>query len=159
MVGRAVLNWWFALFGFVASLVISFIEKLVLGPAEITRHVSVIGGIPLTVTLTSNQEIGTVWSLILLCPQLAVGFRRLHDVNRSAWWGAVPIPLLMARALCTMAKNTLDIGGLSGLLTVIIGICFIGAILMIVLLFAWLCERGTVGDNRFGPDPFAVDPL
>lgn len=24
-----------------------------------------------------------------------------------------------------------------------------------VVLFVWLCRRGTVGDNRFGPDPLA----
>ncbi len=28
---------------------------------------------------------------------------------------------------------------------------FVGFILMIV----WYCRRGTVGDNRFGPDPLA----
>lgn len=35
-----------------------------------------------------------VFSLAILVPSLAVGFRRLHDTNRSAWWiliGIIPI--------------------------------------------------------------------
>ncbi|MDP7196790.1 MAG: DUF805 domain-containing protein [SAR202 cluster bacterium] len=36
-----------------------------------------------------NEPIGwfnLLWSLILLIPELAVGARRLHDVNKSGWW-------------------------------------------------------------------------
>ena len=35
-----------------------------------------------------------LFSLAILVPSLAVGFRRLHDTNRSAWWiliGLIPI--------------------------------------------------------------------
>jgi len=66
---------------------------------------------------------GPVYCIVLLglfLPNLALGFRRLHDRNKSAWW------LLLAL------------------------IPFIGAL----ILFIWMyCLRGTVGDNRFGPDP------
>ena len=34
----------------------------------------------------STGPINTVVNLGLLCPGLAVSFRRLHDVDRSAWW-------------------------------------------------------------------------
>ncbi len=60
-----------------------------------------------------------VFALGLLIPSLALGFRRLHDIDKSAWWlliGLIPI-----------------IGGL------------------VLLYFAVL--PGTVGPNRFGPDP------
>jgi uncharacterized membrane protein YhaH (DUF805 family) len=63
-------------------------------------------------------------SLALLVPGLAVGFRRLHDIDRSAWWMLIGfIPL-------------------------------IGAI--VLLVFAVL--PGTIGPNRFGPDPKAGEP-
>lgn len=57
--------------------------------------------------------------LALFIPSLALGFRRLHDVDKSAWWlliGLIPL-----------------IGGL-------------------VLLF-FAVQPGTVGPNRYGPDP------
>ena len=60
-----------------------------------------------------------VFALGLLIPSLALGFRRLHDIDKSAWWlliGLIPI-----------------LGGL------------------VLLYFAVL--PGTVGPNRFGPDP------
>ena len=30
--------------------------------------------------------LGIIYSLAILIPSLAVGFRRLHDTGRSAWW-------------------------------------------------------------------------
>jgi uncharacterized membrane protein YhaH (DUF805 family) len=38
--------------------------------------------------------LGTLYSLAVLVPSLAVGARRLHDTNRSGWWqliGFVPL--------------------------------------------------------------------
>jgi len=58
--------WWFALFSFIIALILNFI-----GP--------VLGGI---------------WSLVALLPSLAVGARRLHDIDRSGWWlliGFIPL--------------------------------------------------------------------
>jgi len=56
--------WWFALFGFAISLVLS--RALILG---------------------------MIASLALFAPQLAVGVRRLHDTGRSGWYlliGLIP---------------------------------------------------------------------
>jgi len=50
--------WWFILFVFLASLVLSFISS----------------------TLTN------IFGLAVLLPELAVGARRLHDTGRSGWW-------------------------------------------------------------------------
>ena len=49
---------------------------------------SFIGGI-MDGTLFPNSDIspiGTLVSLSLLLPSLAVGVRRLHDIDRSGWW-------------------------------------------------------------------------
>jgi uncharacterized membrane protein YhaH (DUF805 family) len=62
--------------------------------------------------------IGTLISLALLLPGIAVSARRLHDLDRTGWW------LLIA---------------------------FTG--IGIILLIIWDCIKGTVGPNRFGPDP------
>ena len=34
----------------------------------------------------SNGVLGSLFSLATLVPSLAVGIRRLHDTDRSAWW-------------------------------------------------------------------------
>jgi len=41
-----------------------------------------------------SRIVSLITSLALLLPGLAVGFRRLHDVGRSAWWiliGLIPL--------------------------------------------------------------------
>ena len=60
----------------------------------------------------------------LIVPAIAVGFRRLHDIDRSAWWMLISL------------------------------IPIIGALVMLY----WTVQPGTVGPNRFGPDPLAEEP-
>ena len=39
--------------------------------------------------------ISSLYSLAVICPNLALGARRLHDVDRSGWWQlAIVVPLL-----------------------------------------------------------------
>ena len=67
--------WWFVLFNFIVSIVI----------AVLTAG----GGHGMGGGLFS-----TIWSLATLLPSLAVGARRLHDIDRSGWWlliGFIPL--------------------------------------------------------------------
>ena len=59
-----------------------------------------------------------VVSLGLFLPGLAVAFRRIHDLDGTAWW---------------LLLSLTGIGGL--------------------FILIWFCFQGTVGPNRFGPDP------
>ena len=71
--------------------------------------------------LLGAQDVGLVYALVfigLLVPGIAVAFRRMHDIDKSAWW------LLL------------------GLIPVV----------SLVLLYFFV-QPGTVGPNRFGPDP------
>lgn len=34
----------------------------------------------------NNGPLYSAWSLVTLIPGLAIGVRRLHDVNKSGWW-------------------------------------------------------------------------
>lgn len=59
--------WWFALFVFIGNVVFAII------------------GIDL---------LGALWGLALLLPSIAVGVRRLHDLDKSGWWlliGLIPL--------------------------------------------------------------------
>ncbi|MBB5119398.1 uncharacterized membrane protein YhaH (DUF805 family) [Streptomyces eurocidicus] len=40
----------------------------------------------LDMVLGTDPLLGTVYSLAVLLPSLAVGARRLHDTDRSGWW-------------------------------------------------------------------------
>lgn len=64
-----------------------------------------------------------VYSLGVLIPSLAVGVRRLHDINKSGWWFLIPL------------------------------IPIVGSIWLIVLF----CKEGDKGDNKYGPDPKALE--
>jgi uncharacterized membrane protein YhaH (DUF805 family) len=102
--GRAVRSeyWYWTLFFFIGSIVASIID-VVLG----------------------IRVFDTIFGLGVLLPTIAVGVRRLHDLDRSGWWlllGVIPL---------------------------------IGAIVLLI----WFCSRGTVGTNRFGPDPLAAIAL
>ena len=68
--------WWFALFNFIVSVVLN----LAFGMGD--------GGV------LGGNLIATLWSLGTLLPAIAVGARRLHDIDRSGWWlliGLIPV--------------------------------------------------------------------
>lgn len=53
--------------------------------------------------------ISPLWSLAVLLPGLAVSFRRLHDIDRSAWWLLiilVPIVGLIVLLVFACQKGT-----------------------------------------------------
>ncbi len=96
--------WWFALFSVVVSLILMGLQSMLFGVAF--GQMGILSGL---------------WSLATILPSIAVGVRRLHDLDKSGWWlliALVPI-----------------IGGL--------------------LLLYWFVQRGTVGQNQYGPDPVA----
>jgi uncharacterized membrane protein YhaH (DUF805 family) len=100
--------WWFELFVFLVSFALVLAEVAVVG---------------FDAALESSFGPSTLFTLAILIPGLAVTFRRLHDIDRSAWW------------------------------MLIIIIPFIGAIILLV----WNCQRGTIGANRYGPDPVGAE--
>lgn len=65
--------WMFFLFNLIIVFVLGFVEALVGGPGVI----------------------GTLYSLAVLIPSIAVSVRRLHDTDRSGWWLLIAlIPLI-----------------------------------------------------------------
>ncbi len=60
--GRAMRSeyWWFALFSMITSFILLMIDP--------------------------SETLYLIFSLAVLLPSLAVGARRLHDIDRSGWW-------------------------------------------------------------------------
>jgi uncharacterized membrane protein YhaH (DUF805 family) len=74
--------WWFVLFGILVNIAASIVDSILFGHSSYSgmmggggMHMGYDGGI-----------IGSIASLALLLPNLAVGARRLHDIGRSGWW-------------------------------------------------------------------------
>lgn len=59
--------WWFSLFVIVVSIALTGLDIAIQG-------------------LDYSVGIADLWSLATLLPGLAVGARRLHDIDRSGWW-------------------------------------------------------------------------
>jgi uncharacterized membrane protein YhaH (DUF805 family) len=94
---------------------------------------------------TRGGWLTNLFSLAVLVPNIAVSVRRLHDVNRSGWWILMPFAPYVVGFILMLGLHSFAVGGL------LIGVGAIGAIVLLV----WYCLRGTVGPNRFGPDPLA----
>jgi len=75
-----------------------------------------------------NIRIGILFGLAVLIPGLALGTRRLHDINKSGWW------LLMW----------------FGIFLIRFGIFLI---VPVIVLIAWHTKRSDEGTNKYGPDP------
>lgn len=73
--------WWFVLFTILAWLMINALVSSFAGPAV---------GLPIS------------WGflVLVLVPSLAVGARRLHDMNASAWWLLLHLTALGSLVLC-----------------------------------------------------------
>ena len=66
--------WMFVLFNLIISFCLGILEGI-LGLAS----------------NTDQSILGTIYSLAVLIPSIAVGIRRMHDVDRSGWWIICPI--------------------------------------------------------------------
>src|SRR5262249_55621994 len=86
---------------------------------------------------------------------MAVTVKRLHDRNKSAWWVltfvVAPMALIFAPNILILTKTVSEDDPHAR-------IAIVGIALAAMALYVWAfvelyCLRGTVGDNRFGPDP------
>ena len=75
-----------------------------------------------------NIRIGILFGLAVLIPGLALGIRRLHDINKSGWW------LLMW----------------FGIFLIRFGIFLIAPV---IVLIVWHTKSSDEGTNKYGPDP------
>ena len=96
--------------------------------------------------------------LILLWPGLAVGFKRMHDRNRSGWWLVLFVVLFWIQQVWKMVVLKGAGDGLGTPQTGLPGMLLIGAIVVVGL---WLfVELGVLDGkhdpNRFGDSPKAV---
>ena len=78
--GRALRSefWYWVLFGIGVSIVANIVDGI-LGTGS---------------TMGATGIVGSLAGLALLVPNIAVGIRRLHDIDKSGWWilvGLIPV--------------------------------------------------------------------
>ena len=69
--------WWFALFGLIGGIVTLIVDVMVL------RY-----------SIEDFGPTNTIFHVITFLPYLAVGARRLHDINRSGWWQLIALTII-----------------------------------------------------------------
>jgi uncharacterized membrane protein YhaH (DUF805 family) len=90
-------------------------------------------------------------SIVILISSIAVGAKRLHDRNKSAWYLLLFyfVPGVLAAASVLIGEFVEDSSIIATVLTLL-------AVALMVWAFVELgCLRGTVGANPYGPDPVA----
>ena len=92
----------------------------------------------------------------------ALAVKRLHDLDRSGWHVLVLLASFALGAVAALAYSGLCQGHIipdarsfwTGVLYVTAGLA---TAMLAYLILKLGFNRGTVGDNRFGPDPLALD--
>jgi len=134
--------WWFYLFTILVAIPAGVIDAIL--------------------DMAFNNEIGivgTITSLALLLPSLAVTARRLHDTGRTGWWMLLPVAPLLAAfvvGIATVVSAVLSAGGdgapTSGLIVLLV---FFGLLTLaaVIIVTVFLCLRSDPGPNKYGPPP------
>jgi uncharacterized membrane protein YhaH (DUF805 family) len=109
-----------------------------------------------TLGVEGARTVSHLFNLLVLWPGIAVLVKRIHDRNKSGglvWLLYAPLLLAIVITIVAVIDAVMNSGGGGGL-----GL-FSGALWVIVAAVAiWFfvefgCMRGTIGPNRFGPDP------
>lgn len=109
--------------------------------------------------------LSVVVSLVLFLPGLAVSVRRLHDIGYSGklyFLYLIPVLTLLACIPFFITAADTDsferfMNTLSGVGLILVILSFISSIGISILFFVFHCIRGTVGDNKYGADPYASE--
>jgi uncharacterized membrane protein YhaH (DUF805 family) len=132
-----------------SQLLFSFQGRLNRRPYWLTSIAILVLILMLVAILFALMDAGVILLVILavlyiplLWIAFALGAKRLHDRDKSAWW------LLLFYVLPSILSNVADQASGSGIL-----LLFISTVISIWAFVELGCLRGTVGPNRFGPDP------
>ena len=126
--------WFFTLFTILLGLATAFVDVLIFGPND------------------EVSPINAIASLAVFLPSLAVGVRRLHDINRTGWWigsfylAGLLIGLLLFMIMASNPYGRMDTDAVG----LIIGLGGIAMLIYGIVMLVFMCQKGDPGPNRFG---------
>jgi uncharacterized membrane protein YhaH (DUF805 family) len=102
----------------------------------------------------ASLGLGILLFVVVLIPMLvswlAVGIKRLHDRDRSGWW--IVLFYFVPAVLDGIGRSSQ-----SDLIALVLSLAGFGIAIWGLVELGFL--RGTVGPNRYGPDPLSVEPV
>ena len=123
--------WWYSLFTFLLSLLAAVIANTLYGdPSELTLF-------------------DIVWLLIFL-PSVAVGIRRLHDVNKSGKWLIFPLASLILTPVISLFEEH---GLMDSAIGLSISLLFLFVFLMNFYVLYLAIKKSDSGENQYGKSP------
>ncbi len=160
--------WYFWLFFLLVSTALTILNTSIYGPSLVVSNETIFAqdgtqSIERVITKQySSGWAGTIFSVIVFVPGLAVAWRRIHDIGRSGWWIVAPFAVSFALVFSVMLATigwTALIGALfaTGNVSVEAGkgalIASVAILGMFFTLLIWLCGKSQPGTNKFGPNP------
>jgi uncharacterized membrane protein YhaH (DUF805 family) len=98
-----------------------------------------------------------LFQLVMFWPGIAILIKRIHDRNKTGWlvW-LLYIPLIVliifvVGAIVAGATHATAAAATLGIIAVVIGIALFCVAVWFFIEFG--CMRGTIGANKYGPDP------
>lgn len=144
--------WWFVLFVLILSAVFSTIDAAIFGVDPVTQQ--------------PNGLLNPLFTLAILLPILAAGWRRMHDTGRPGWLLLLPMLVTFATSFFLMMGVLTFSGlqnaganpdalfgpaaflGVTGMFTAMV----VQFVLLIMLLW-WLTRPSDTEANEYGPPP------
>jgi uncharacterized membrane protein YhaH (DUF805 family) len=106
------------------------------------------------------KALPVLFQFVVLWPGIAVLIKRIHDRNKSGWlvWAAYgPLIVALIFGIAALAAIGLSDKAAGAVLGVIAGVFGIAAFIVGIWFFIEFgCMRGSIGANRFGPDPVPI---
>ncbi|MGV6850385.1 MAG: DUF805 domain-containing protein [Marinibacterium sp.] len=171
--GRATRSeyWWFYLTVTVIGLAARGVDYLLFGDASVAA-IATDETVGVAVrTSTQTEPLTMAWSLVVILPLLAAGWRRAHDTGRPGWYILLPaiaalvglFGLLLGVAglglLETFGADPALLGGAAALLGVggMLGVT-LAVIALSVFKIILLVQPSDPQANEYGPNPHEVTP-
>lgn len=96
-----------------------------------------------------------IFQLVAILLLAAAVVRRLHDRDRSGWWGFIPLPFIVIGIFnMPLASDFMAGRPLTPLQSISLALSY-GYWIALVVLVLLLVGKGDEGPNRFGPSPTA----
>lgn len=148
--------WYFVLFNILGSIVLGIVDGIVFGAAEIETG-------PGSVSASSDGPLSSLFSLAMLLPMIAAGWRRMHDSGRSGIFLLYPFIAVIGTLTYAGFIGAFDFADpfgagiaaeqLEGLAGIVLVIALIVCVLSPLIVIWWLTRRTEPASNRWGPVP------
>lgn len=148
--------WWFFLFCLMGNLVAGVIDNALFRAASLGVWS---GAGEAGFRAESDGPVGILFSLAVLLPSLAAGWRRMHDTGRSGLFLVYPLLVMLGISVFmgTFGGPAMAMGGpASGLAGIVLAVSVLVLILSPLLVLWWLTRPSQPGNNTYGPNPHEV---